>query len=57
VTIAGSAAQINAALATLRYLGNLDFTGSDMLTVATSDGSLSDTGTVAITVNPVDDRR
>jgi hypothetical protein len=55
LTIAGSAAQVNAALGTLGYRGNADFNGADTLTVATSDGSSSDTDTVAITVNPVDD--
>jgi VCBS repeat-containing protein len=55
VTITGTAAQINAALAGLSYLGGLNFTGADTLTVSTSDGSLTDTDTVAITVNPVSD--
>src|SRR5262249_22614274 len=47
--------QINNALAGLSYRGVLDFNGADTLTVVTSDGSLSDTDTVAITVNPVND--
>ena len=55
VTIAGTAAQINAALAGLAYTGNLNFNGGDTLTVATSDGTATDTDTVAITVNPVND--
>ena len=55
VTIAGTAAQINAALAGLAYTGNLDFNGADTLTVATSDGTATDTDTIAITVNPVND--
>ena len=55
VTIAGTAAQINAALAGLAYTGNLDFNGADTLTVATSDGTAIDTDTIAITVNPVND--
>ena len=55
VTITGSATQINAALGTLGYLGNPDFNGSDTLTVSTFDGSLTDTDTVVITVNPVSD--
>ena len=55
VTIAGTAAQINAALAGLTYTGNLDFNGGDTLTVATSDGTATDTDTIAITVNPVND--
>ena len=55
VTIAGTAAQINAALAGLAYTGNLNFNGADTLTVATSDGTATDTDTIAITVNPVND--
>ena len=55
VTIAGTAAQINAALAGLAYTGNLDFNGGDTLTVATSDGTATDTDMIAITVNPVND--
>ena len=55
VTIAGTAAEINAALAGLAYTGNLDFNGADTLTVATSDATSTDTDTIAITVNPVND--
>ena len=36
VTIAGTAAQINAALAGLAYTGDLDFNGGDTLTVVTA---------------------
>ena len=55
VTITGTAAQINAALAGLAYTGNLNFNGADTLTVATNDGAATDTDTIAITVNPVND--
>ena len=55
VTITGTAAQINAALAGLSYTGNLNFNGSDTLTVTTGDGTAQDIDTVAITVNPVND--
>ena len=55
VTITGTAAQINAALAGLAYTGNLDFNGGDTLTVATSDGTATDTDAIAITVNAVND--
>ena len=55
VTITGTAAQINAALAGLAYTGNLNFNGGDTLTVATSDGTATDTDMIAITVNPVND--
>ena len=55
VTISGSAADVNAALAGVNYAGNPGFVGADTLTIATSDGALTDTDTVAITVNPVND--
>ena len=55
VTIAGTAAQINAALAGLAYTGNLNFNGLDAITVATSDGTATDIDTIAITVNAVND--
>ena len=55
VTITGTAAEINAALAGLAYTGNLDFNGPDTLTVATNDGTATATDTIAITVNPVND--
>ncbi|WP_058324359.1 S-layer family protein, partial [Sinorhizobium sp. GL28] len=52
VTISGTLVQVNAALAALSYLGNINYSGTDTLTVATSDGFLSDTDTVAITISP-----
>ena len=55
VTITGTAAQINAALTGLAYTGNLNFNGGDTLTVATNDGTATDTDLIAITVNPVND--
>ena len=55
VTIAGTLAEINAALAGLSYTGNLDFNGPDTLTVTTGDGTAQDIDTIAITVNPVND--
>ena len=55
MTITGTAAQINAALAGLSYTGNLNFNGPDTLTVTTGDGTAQDIDTVAITVNPVND--
>ena len=55
VSITGTAAQINAALAGLAYTGNLNFNGADTLTVVTGDGTATDTDTIAITVNPVND--
>ena len=41
----GNAAEINTALAGLSYTGNLDFNGSDTLTVTTSDGTCAATST------------
>ena len=55
MTITGTAAQINAALAGLSYTGNLNFNGSDTLTVTTGDGTTQDIDTIAITVNPLAD--
>jgi hypothetical protein len=55
VTITGTAAEINTALAGLAYTGSPDFNGADTLTVATSDGTAIDTDTIAITVNAVND--
>ena len=58
MTLTGTQAQINAALATLVYQGKLDYNGSDTLTVVSTDGAtpaLSDTDTVAITVTAVND--
>jgi len=56
VTITGSQADINATLASLVYQGTLDFAGTDALTiVATDSGGATDTDTVDITVNPVND--
>ena len=62
LTLSGTRVQINAALATLSYQGNLNFNGPDTLQIITNDlggsgtgGALSDTDTVAITVNAVND--
>jgi len=62
MTFTGTIANINSALNGLSYTGNSDFSGSDVLTITTNDqesvipgGPLSDTDTVNITVNPVDD--
>ena len=55
ITLTGSAATINAALAGLSFTGNADYNGPATLTVQTSDGSLTDTDTVAISVTPVAD--
>ncbi len=55
-TLAGTQAQINAALATLTYRGSADFNGADTLAILSTDGGgLSDTDNLAITVTPVND--
>ena len=55
VIVSGFEAEVNAALAGLTYAPNADFFGEDTLTVMTSDGTLSDTDEVAITVTAVND--
>ena len=58
VTLTGTAAAINAALATTSYSGNTNFFGTDHLAVTTADttsGSSTGTQTVAITVAGGDD--
>src|SRR6185503_7489817 len=56
LTLSGTQAQINAALASLSYQGNLNFNGSDTLTVLSTDANgATDSDTVAITVNSVND--
>ncbi len=63
VTIEGTKANLNAALATLKYTPNGDYHGNDTLTVTADDKGLVGSGgvetdqkTVAITVTPVNDR-
>jgi hypothetical protein len=62
LTLAGTQAQVNAALATLAYTGAPNWSGADTLTMATTDlgnfgigGPLNDLDTVALTINPVND--
>ncbi|MEQ1652403.1 MAG: Ig-like domain-containing protein, partial [Hyphomicrobium sp.] len=55
VTISGTAAEINAALAGLMFTNAADYNGPATLTVATFDGYATDTDVVAITVSPVAD--
>lgn len=50
LTIAGSTGDINKALETLSYKGDLTFSGSDTLTIKTSDGSSGQGGTTTSTV-------
>jgi len=58
----GTLANVNAALATVTYRGNVEFSGSDTLSITVDDqgntgagGILSDNDTVGITVNAVND--
>ena len=56
LTLSGTQAQINAALASISYQGNLNFNGADTLTVVSTDANaVVDTDTVAITVTSVND--
>ena len=56
LTLSGSLGDINATLASLSYQGNLNFNGSDTLTVLSTDSdSATDSDTVAITVGAVND--
>ena len=56
LTLSGTQVQINAALASLSYQGNLNFAGADTLTVTSTDGAaLSDIDTVSINVVGVND--
>ncbi|MBK9308522.1 MAG: tandem-95 repeat protein [Nitrospira sp.] len=56
LTLSGSQVDINATLATLVYQGTSNYSGSDTLTVTSTDtNSGTDVDTVAITVNAVND--
>ena len=56
LTVAGTQTQINNALATLSYRGNLNFNGTDSLTVLSSDSNgAGDSDVISITVSPVND--
>ena len=61
MTFSGTLSAINAALASLTYVGTANYSGSDTLTITTNDNgnsggaALSDSDTVAITVNAVED--
>ncbi|WP_306224535.1 Ig-like domain-containing protein [Bosea beijingensis] len=55
VTISGTAAQINAALAGLTYTPVADFNGSASIAITTSDGALSASGSLAVSVSAVAD--
>ena len=56
LTLSGTQAQINAALASLSYQGNADFAGGDTLTVVSTDANgATDSDSLAITVTAVND--
>src|SRR5258705_245530 len=56
MTKSGTQAQINAALASLSYQGNLNFNGSDTLTVLSTDGNdATDVGAGTTAVSSVND--
>ena len=58
ITLLGTAAAINATLATLDYQGHANFNGSDTLTLLSSDGGTpvqSSSSATSITVTPVND--
>ncbi|SCB30229.1 beta strand repeat-containing protein [Cupriavidus alkaliphilus] len=55
MTFTGSDAAINAALDGLQFTGDKDYAGGASLQMQTSDGAGTDTDSVAITLNPVND--
>jgi hypothetical protein len=56
LTLSGTQAQLNAALATLSYASPANWSGGDLLTMSSTDPlGLLDTDNVAITVTPVND--
>ncbi len=55
VTISGTAAEINAAIASITYTPAADYNGSVAMGMSTTDGPATASATVAITVTPVAD--
>src|SRR5690606_29936993 len=55
LVLTGSQAQINNAMAQLQYTPHANYHGADSLQISTSDGLLTDTDSVDITVTPVND--
>ena len=58
LTLSGNQAAINATLASLGYLGNANFSGTDTLNIQTRDGAspaLSSSNSVSISINSVND--
>src|SRR5262249_29740473 len=50
VTLIGSTTSLNAALASLLYRGSLNYSGADTLQITAKDGSLTTSGSVALTI-------
>ncbi|MEQ1651594.1 MAG: tandem-95 repeat protein, partial [Hyphomicrobium sp.] len=55
VTISGTPAQINAAIASITYTPTADFNGSAPLSISTTDGTATASGSVSVTVTAVAD--
>ena len=55
VTISGTAAQINAAIASITYTPEPDYYGAAPMTMSTTDGAATAASTVAITIAPIAD--
>ena len=55
LVLTGSQAAINNAMAQLQYTPNANYHGPDSLEISTTDGQLTDSDSVAITVTPVND--
>ncbi|WP_437883338.1 retention module-containing protein [Pseudomonas sp. LRF_L74] len=55
ITLSGSQAAINLALQGLKYVPAANYNGQDQLTIETTDGTLSDRDSIALTINPVND--
>ncbi|MGL4315552.1 MAG: retention module-containing protein [Pseudomonas sp.] len=55
LTLTGSAGAINNALAQLTYTPDANYHGPDSLTLSSSDGQVTTSNTLAITVTPVND--
>jgi len=53
VTLTGTLAQVNASLKAISYTSAAGFSGAETLTVSTSDGQLTDTDTLPLTVAQV----
>lgn len=51
VTVSGTIAQCNSALSGLNYISVVSYVGSETITILTSDGSLSDSDNISVTVS------